>query len=44
MIAVRYTYPALLRDLMVRLAQTPAVGGRWTERIYREWTEAHRPS
>jgi len=33
-------YPAPLRDLMVRLAQTRRFRARWTERIHREWTEA----
>ncbi len=33
-------YPAPLRDLMVRLAQTRRFRGCWTERIHREWTEA----
>lgn len=33
-------YPAPLRDLMVRLAQTRRFRAHWTERIHREWTSA----
>jgi hypothetical protein len=33
-------YPAPLRDLMVRLAQTRRFRARWTERIHREWISA----
>jgi predicted nucleic acid-binding protein len=30
-------YPAPLRDLFIRLAQTGLVGARWTETIHDEW-------
>lgn len=33
-------YPAPLRDLMVRLAQTRRFRARWTERIHQEWVNA----
>ena len=33
-------YPAPLRDLMVRLAQTRRFRARWTERIHQEWVHA----
>jgi hypothetical protein len=39
-------YPAPLRDLMIRLAQTRRFHARWTEEIQREWLTAllrHRP-
>ena len=39
-------YPAPLRDLMIRLAQTRGFHARWTEEIQREWLMAllrHRP-
>ena len=39
-------YPAPLRDLMIRLAQTRHFHARWTEEIQREWLTAllrHRP-
>lgn len=35
-------YPAALRDLLVRLAQTRLFRGRWSNDIHREWTEALR--
>ena len=33
-------YPAPLRDLMVRLAQTRRFRARWTDEIHREWVNA----
>ena len=33
-------YPAPLRDLMVRLAQTRRFRARWTDQIHREWVDA----
>ena len=33
-------YPAPLRDLMVRLAQTRRFRAHWTERIHQEWVNA----
>jgi len=33
-------YPAPLRDLMIRLAQTRRFRARWTEAIQREWLTA----
>lgn len=39
-------YPAPLRDLMIRLAQTRRFHARWTEEIQHEWLTAllrHRP-
>ena len=33
-------YPAPLRDLMVRLAQTRRFRARWTDQIHREWVNA----
>jgi hypothetical protein len=33
-------YPAPLRDLMIRLAQTRRFHARWTEEIQREWLAA----
>lgn len=33
-------YPAPLRDLMIRLAQSRRFRARWTERIHQEWVRA----
>ncbi len=33
-------YPAPLRDLMIRLAQSRRFRARWTDRIHREWVRA----
>lgn len=33
-------YPAPLRDLLIRLAQTGTFRARWSDRIHQEWTRA----